>query len=180
MFYVKNQFKSIYFMALLVILSVFSCKKEEETEQENLTRIEVHLVGINGSSFNKEFEWKDTNADKIADAIDTISIPANTSFKVHVHVYDDTKTPSVEVSDEIEAESNVHLFIFKPNTNGLTISDLSKDAAGQPFGIDSVWKTTAAANGSVRILLHHEPTDKNSATPGGEVDFDVSFPVKVE
>jgi hypothetical protein len=32
----------------------------------------------------------------------------------------------------------------------------------------------------VNIKLYHEPTDKNNAAnPGGDVDFDVTFPVVI-
>jgi hypothetical protein len=180
MFNLKVQFNRITILAFFALLFIFSCKKDKTTEEENITRIQIHLTGTNGSSFNKEFDWKDTNLDNIADAIDTIVIPANTTFSAHVHVYDDTKTPVADLTEEIEAESNVHLFVFKPATTGLTISDLNKDAAGLPFGITSTWKSTETSNGTVRLLLHHEPVDKNAAEPGGEVDFDVTFIVKVE
>jgi hypothetical protein len=180
MFNLKIQFKRSTILAFFALLFIFSCKKDETTEEENITRIQIHLTGTNGSSFDKEFDWKDTNADNIADGIDTIRVPANTTFKAHVHVYDDTKTPIADLTEEIEAESNVHLFVFKPSTTGLSITDLNKDAAGLPFGITSTWKTTEAANGTFRLLLHHEPVDKNAAEPGGEVDFDVTFVVIVE
>jgi hypothetical protein len=176
----KFAFFALSLLAFFALNIITGCKKDQATEQENITKIVVHLTGI-GNSFDQEFEWEDRDGDGgTAPVIDTIAIPANTQFNVHLHVYDESKSPVVDVSDEIEAENTAHLFVFKSTTAGLTISDLNTDNNGKPFGLDSKWTTTGAGNGAVQISLHHEPTDKTAAEPGGEIDFDVTFPVKVK
>lgn len=176
----KMQAKTLKLFAFMLGTAVLigGCKKDEETEQENITKIIVHLTA---AGFDKEFEWADRDgAGGNAPVIDTIVVPANTQFDAHLHVYDESKSPVVDLSEEIEGESTAHLFVYKSSVTGLSVSDLDKDSNGNPFGIESVWSTGAAGTGSVRITLHHEPTDKNAAEPGGEVDFDVTFPVKVQ
>lgn len=176
----KFAFFALILLAFFVLNIITGCKKDKATEQENITKIVVHLTGI-GNGFDQEFEWEDRDGDGgTAPVIDTITIPVNSQFNVHVHVYDESKSPVIVISDEIEAESAAHLFVYKSNTAGLTVSDLSTDSDGKPFGIESKWTTTNAGIGAMQISLYHEPSDKTSANPGGEIDFDVVFPVKVK
>ena len=162
---------------VLAALFIAGCKKDDEgTLQEQITKVIVHLTGANGSLFDEKFEAEDTDFDGLWNTIASIDIPANTVFDVHIHVYDGADA----IDDEIEAESNDHLFTYTVTGANVVISDLNPDGNGAPFGIDSKWTTVAASVGTVQIKLHHEPTDKNAADPGGEVDFDVTFPASVQ
>jgi hypothetical protein len=155
------------------------CKKDKETESEVITKVAVHLTGI-GTSFDQEFEAIDSDGDGVFNSIDTIKLPQNATFNCRMHVYDETKNPVLDITDEIEAESADHLFVFKASGLGLVISNLNWDSNGNPFGLESIWATGFMASGPVEISLIHEPTDKTAADPGGDVDFQVIFPVVVE
>lgn len=180
----KYKFSLHLLLAASLATGVFvtGCKKDDnETETENITKIVVHLTGITDPAFHGEFNWKDPDGDGgTAPTIDQIVLPANASYHAEIEVYDETKNPVEDVTEEIKAENKVHLFEYRSMLDALTIGSLNKDDDGKPFGRESTWTTTAAATGSLRILLHHEPTDKLAADPGGEIDFDVTFPVKVQ
>jgi hypothetical protein len=177
MFNTKLHFQNLLLLlAASLTLFIAGCKKDDPTPQELITKVVVHLVGTGGSSFNTEFEAEDPDGDGIWNTIPSLDIPANTVFNVQVHVYDG----DTEIDDEIEAESNEHLFVYKVTGANIVVSDLNTDGNGEAFGIDSKWTSGAASTGSVQIQLIHEPTDKNAADPGGEIDFDVTFPVRVQ
>jgi hypothetical protein len=178
MAYSKIQFSKFLMLLIGVTATlVMGCKKDAATVEEKITKIEVHLTGTNGSSFNEEFSAEDPDADGIFNTIASIDIPMNTVFNVHVHVYDGT----TELDSEIAAESNDHLFVYQVTGGNLVIGDLNLDASGKPLGQDSKWTSAAVSTGSVRIKLIHEPTNKDNTTdPGGSVDFDVTFPVKIQ
>ena len=178
-----NLKNSFIFLALAgIILLANSCKKDPETAEENITTIEVHITG---AGFDKKFYWNDTDGDGVANTIDTIVIPPNVSnLQGHLHVYDRTESPEIDLTEEIEGENVDHLFVYNVNIinnlNSLVIKDLNTDDNGKPFGITSVWATLLPNTGTVNIKLYHEPTDKdNAANPGGEVDFDVTFPLVI-
>lgn len=173
---------STLLLLLAASTSLFTagCKdKGEDTQGEVITRVQVHLTGINGG-FDQEFEAKDPDGDGIFNTIDEITIPAGAAYNCHLHVYDDSKTPIEDLTEEIEAENVDHLFVLKGNTAGLSIANLNTDNNGAPFGLESIWTSGAAATGTVQIKLIHEPTDKNATDPGGDTDFDVTFTVKVQ
>jgi len=176
--HIKCSFFSLLLIGFCALSLITACKKDNQTEQEFITKIVVHL---SGAGFDKEFVWQDRDGDGgVAPLIDTISIPANVQLSASLHVYDESQTPVNNVTEEIMAENTVHLFVYKNSVAGLTISDLNTDNDGKPFGLESKWTTTTASSGLVEILLHHEPIDKTAAEPGGEIDFDVAFPVKVK
>jgi hypothetical protein len=178
MFNTKSKLQnSLLLLAASSVLFFAACDKDDEgTEQEQTTKVVVHLTGVGSSIFSQEFEAEDPDGDGIWNTIASLDIPANTVFNVHVHVYDGAD----EIDAEIEAEKDEHLFVYKVTGANLTIGDRDLDNNGNPFGIDSKWTTAAASTGTVQIQLIHEPTDKNAADPGGEVDFDVTFPVKIQ
>lgn len=174
----KKSIASLLFFAVLTgALLVSGCKKDDEgTEQEQITKVIVHLTGANGSVFNQEFEAKDPEGDGVWNTIPILNIPANTVFNTHIHVYDGAD----EIDGEIEAEGVDHLFTYNVTGANLTVSNLNLDSNGDPLGIESTWMSGIASSGQVRIQLHHEPTDKSAADPGGEIDFEVVFPVQVQ
>jgi hypothetical protein len=165
-------------LTLGAILFAPGCKKDPATAEENITTIEVHLTG---PGFDKKFYWNDTDGDGVANVLDTIAIPALTgNIQAHLHVYDRSSVPEIDLTEEIEEESVDHLFVYAPNVNGLTIGSLNTDTNGKPFGVESVWESGQPGSGTLNLKLYHEPTNKDDSTnPGGNVDFDVTFPVKV-
>lgn len=181
--YTNKKFASIITGAAVLTLVLFNSACDRESGpavEENITTIVVHLTGAN---FDKEFTWEDTDGDGVANTLDTITVPASTgNLACHLHVYDRSATPEIDLSEEIEGESTEHLFVYTVNpANLVTVGSLNTDTNNAPFGIESLWQTGTAGSGTVNLKLYHEPTNKNdSANPGGTVDFDVTFPVKVQ
>ncbi|MCC6412648.1 MAG: hypothetical protein IT270_13375 [Saprospiraceae bacterium] len=180
----SNKHFKLPLFVLLATAGIFftACNNDDDdgTAQENITTIQVHLTG---AGIDQEFEWNDL--DGIGGnnpVIDTIVVPANTGdIFSHIHVYDRSKTPEVDITDEIEAESLEHLITYAVAGANVNIAYDDTDSNGKPLGIKSIWTSTGASNGTLRIILYHEPSNKdNLSDPGGEVDFDVTFPVRIQ
>ncbi len=170
------------FGVLLVALFLTpGCKKDCSTQQENITKITVHLTGSGG--FDQEFSWSDPDGGDTGNAsVDEIIIPAGTTdIKCRLRVLDESKSPVLDVSQEIEGESAVHLFVYKLLGTAVSKVDYDDvDTNGKPLGLDTKW-TAGTGTGSINIVLHHQPASKDDLlNPGGEIDFDVTFPVKVQ
>lgn len=171
-------------IALFAFLStgllVTGCKKDEETEQENITTIILHLTG---PGYDRMFAWEDLDGDGgNAPLIAEIEMPPLTgNITCEVLVYDKSKSPVANITEEILEESDVHLFTFTIDGADFTISDSDQDSNGAPFRQKTTWQTDQPSTGTLNVRLYHEPSDKTSTTnPGGEVDFDVTFPVKIQ
>ena len=173
--------RTLLMAATFVGMSITSCKDDDTTtEQENITTVVVHLTG---PGFDQEFEWKDLDGDGgNAPVIDEIVVPPLTgNLKCHVHVYDESKSPAVDITEEVEAENTVHLFTFTVSGADFSIVPDDTDDNGAPFNLETVWTTDQPSTGTLQIRLYHDPTDKtNAMNPGGEVDLDVTFPVVIQ
>lgn len=157
------------------LLTAASCKKEAVAdEQENLNVLKIKL----GTT---TFTWSDTDgAGGAAPKIDTIRLTPNGSFSSEITLQDGSANPVKDLTAEVVAESNDHLFVYKP-TGNLTVTDISKDGNGKAFGHTATVKTTAVGTGTLQILLKHLP-NKSATDPSttGETDIDVTFPVVIK
>ena len=167
---------------LLFARGLTACKSDKaETEQENITTVEVHLTATDGS-LDHEFEWNDTDGPGGNNPeIETIALAAGKTYNCHIHVYDRSKTPEDDITEEIEAENTAHLLVYNISLANVTITATDTDDNGKPFRLDTQWVAGAASSGSVNIVLKHEP-DKSASNPDatGETDFDVTFPVTIQ
>ncbi|MCB0526403.1 MAG: hypothetical protein KDC86_17925 [Saprospiraceae bacterium] len=174
--------KNIAFFSLTALVLGFSaCKKDTATQQELITKVIVHLQGSNG--FNQEFAWSDPDGGDISNAVvDDIIIPTGTTdITCHIHVLDESKSPTEDLTSEIEGEGDVHLLVYKISGTAVSMIDYNDtDGNGKPLGLDTKW-TAGTGTGSVNIVLHHQPVTKDDLNnPGGEIDFDVTFPVSIQ
>jgi hypothetical protein len=180
MFYnTKSTAKGI--AALLLLSATFSaCDKHDHgTEGELITTIQVHLTG---PGLDKTFLWNDEDGDGgSAPAIDTIALPPLTgSITCELSVFDRSKDPDENITEEIEAESADHLFTYTINGADFNITYADQDANGKNFGLKTLWVSDQPSTGSLNIKLFHEPADKsNLNSPGGDEDFNVVFPVVI-
>lgn len=175
-------FKAMFATVLLGGLFIAGCGDDDTTtEQENITTVVLHFTG---PGLDAEFEWNDLDGPGgNTPEIDTIALPPlNANVNCHVHVYDRSKNPATDITDEIEAEANNHLFVYQPDTSLVVVwTYVDTDSNGKPLGIETLWTTGQPATGNLRVILYHEPANKDDqSNPGGEVDLDVTFPVKIQ
>ena len=163
----------------LGLFSLASCDKHDHTESENITRVELKFTG---NGFSQTFSAVETNGDGIWDTIDQVILPAGVSpLSCEVSVYDETQTPVKNLTTEILEEGAEHFFTYTISGATISVETLDKDSNNQPIGQSTSWTVGNASNGTVQVKLYHEPSNKNnSSNPGGEVDFDITFPVSVQ
>jgi hypothetical protein len=172
----KIALRTLLFALLATGLFFVGCKKDDDdTAEENITKVELHITA---GGFDQKFAWEDADGDGgNAPTIDSIILPANVVYSARIHLFDGNK----EITSEIEKESTEHVFTFFAPGADLTVNNLSTDTDGQPFGLESRWIVGNASMGNMNIKLFHEPTDKSNAfSPGGEVDFDITFPLRIQ
>lgn len=174
--------KYLFLILTGLSLVLFSCKKDkDDNEQELITTVELHFTG---PGLDKRFKYEDLDGPGgNAPVIETIALPASTAdINCFIHVYDRSKNPAEDITDEIMEEDKEHLFVFGvsgPAAPAIVYADA--DGNGAPLGVRTKWTTGQAGQASVRVTLYHEPSDKgNPGNPGGEVDVDITFPMIVQ
>lgn len=178
---------SIIFAALVsaIVLTNTGCKKDTDTdnnEVELITTVKLAFTPVAGGT-STTFMYKDTDgAGGNAATIDSIKLEKDKEYNVLLTLADDSKTPSEDITGEVQAEKEDHIFIYSPTPTALFhhINLLDVDANNKPVGLSTEWHCeNAAGTGNVRIRLKHN-ADKNTPETTGNTDLDILFPVKIQ
>ncbi|WP_276482553.1 hypothetical protein [Paraflavitalea pollutisoli] len=169
----KRQFLRLSVAALLVATAFTACKKDkgETNEEEVITTLQLTFTPQGGGS---PLVYKFEDADGpggAAPTIDQIVLAPSKSYDVALQLLNKTANPVEDITEEIEEEAAAHRFYFTPATgSNITVSGLDKDANGVDLGLHSVWTTTAAATGSVKVTLRHYPAVPPNKAAADAVD----------
>jgi hypothetical protein len=180
-----------YVTIALLSVALLNCKKEDDIEptddNELITRVDLVFTDSANKSTIFSFQDKDGDSRTNPEKFDKIVLAKGQTYTLKIEVYDDTKSPVENISDEILEESDVHLFVFKSNPTGLLTTTLTdKDKNGLPIGLESTVKTAATAGkGTYQVILKHQPElngvkMKTGREEGGSTDIDLSFEVEVQ
>ncbi|HEX9651089.1 MAG TPA: hypothetical protein VGA21_11040 [Cyclobacteriaceae bacterium] len=112
----------------------------------------------------------------------------------------DATDPEYDITDEVEAEGDEHMFFFSwtnnvfadPSGDGnidnrsdpvnYTGASNSVDVNNRPLGLTTTWITaTGSSTGTFRILLKHQPELKTDTSNSiiGETDLDITFTINI-
>ena len=189
----KNQHHMKKYLPILFAALLFtSCKKDEEIEptddNELITRVELKFTDVAANtSLTYTFQDKDGDPKTAPEKFDKIVLNKGVTYTVSVGVYDDTKSPVADITEEIAEESDVHLFVYKTTPAALlTTTILDKDKNGLPIGLSSsILTQSTAGTGKLNLLLKHQPElngvkVKTGQEAGGSTDIDLLFDVEVK
>lgn len=169
-----------------------ACKRDEDIQptddNELITRVELKFTDVaTKSTVTFTFQDKDGDPKTTSEKFDKIVLNKGVTYTMSVGVYDDTKSPVKDITQEINEESDVHLFVFKATPASLlttTIQD--KDKNGLPIGLDTkVLASSTAGTGKFNVLLKHQPElnglkVKTGQEAGGSTDIDLLFDLEVK
>lgn len=179
--------KKTLLMATLAFVLVVGCKKDEPAPQEDNENLTTVRLKFTEGGVTKTFLFKDLDGiGGNAPTIDKISLDANKTYALAVEMLDETKTPVVNVTEEIQEQKDEHLFEYVSTPASLlTVSGKDKDSRGFDVGLTATVKTAVAGTGKLQVVLHHQPPVngspiKNGSYTVGSIDFDGTFEVEVK
>jgi hypothetical protein len=178
--------KKTLLLALAMGLLLTACKKDEpEPVQDNEFISTMRLTFTEGTN-KLVYSIKDLDGDGgKAPVADVIKLLPNKTYTVTTEFLDETKTPAVDLTAEIAKESAEHLVVFESPASLLTVTRTDKDSRGFEIGLKASARTVAAANGSIKVTLRHQPEvggmpTKNGTASIGSTDFEGNFLVEVK
>jgi hypothetical protein len=191
--YVMYLLKKALWMVVPVMLVAGACKKDEENvaptdDNEAITTATLTLTNkvTPTDVVTATIENLNTSAD-FSKA--TLNLKANTTYSGVVSLYDKTKTPTLDATEEIKEKANEHLFVYTYTAttgaaSALTVTITDKDtnpAPGPyPIGLTTTLTTGAAGTGKLKVVLRHQPNVKNGTPNPGSSDLDTDFPVVIQ
>lgn len=190
---VNKQLK-FYALAIVASLALSSCEKDDPipvNEEELITTVTAIYTPVGGGT---TVTLKSTDLDGDGPNAAVISIVGafaqNKTYNGAVTFKNEAASPAVDITPEITAESADHQVFYQKTgtlnafTYGTAASNL--DTNGKPVGLQSVFMTTGAATGNLKITLRHD-LNKSAANvasgditnAGGATDAEVTFTISV-
>jgi hypothetical protein len=132
--------------------------KKEENEEEVITTMILKVTPTSGGA-TVQYKYEDADGPGGAAPIkDLVTLAPNKTYNVELLLLNKTVNPVDTVSAEVEEEAEAHRFYFEPTAgSNITVSGFDTDANNVPVGLNSIWTTTAAATGKIKITLRHYP-----------------------
>jgi hypothetical protein len=183
----NNRINQLFIFALFSLLGFNSCKEKEiEPGEENelITTVNLKLTNAGNS---QTFKYLDLDGDGgKAATIDKIILKPNTEYSIEIELFDESKSPKLNIGEEVAEEADEHLFVFTANPASLlkyTYTD--KDKNNLPIGLKGTITTTTATSGTLKVQLRHQPpvngkaTKDGTANPGSD-DININFDLAVQ
>ncbi|MFK7950660.1 MAG: type 1 periplasmic binding fold superfamily protein [Saprospiraceae bacterium] len=185
--------KVLHFLSIAlfgILLTVSSCtvdEPEDPKEEEVITTLRYTLTPTGGGDA-VTFEFQDIDGDGGDDPIITNgTLTANTSYTGSIELLNEATSPVEDVTVEIRAEKEDHQFFYTTTATDLTIGYTDFDADNNPVGLETAVNTSDAGNGTLTIVLRHEPDKLGTdvingdiTNAGGETDIEVTFDVTIQ
>jgi len=192
-------FMAINFAAL-VLLTSCSDDPEPENVPELITKATLTFTPVGGGT-TVTVNATDPDGEGVQNIVvdGPINLVRNKSYTLTVALINELANPSdpeYNITEEVEEEGDEHMFFYSwtnnvfsdPSGNGNidnradAVNYNDQDENGLPLGLNTSWTTVdAAASGSFRIILKHQPDLKSaiSTATDGETDLDLSFTISV-
>jgi hypothetical protein len=173
------------FLISISLMGWMACKPStppDPNEEELITTVLISLRDSSGIEPNKSFLYRDIDGDGGAapSVFDTIRLTSNKTYFADLYFLDESKQPADTVSNEVKAEADEHLVCYTTTGVSMPIDRLDQDGNNLPLGLISKWRTEAAAAGSLRLVLKHQPGNKNGSCEPGSSDIDLLFQLVVQ
>jgi hypothetical protein len=187
---------TIAFLGSLIFIQ--SCKKDEGKDatnpapinaQEQITTVIVQGYDQDDTSKTFFIKWEDLDgAGGNTPNIDTLKVDSGFIYVSSILLIDKTQTPWDTISNEVEAEKNVHQFFYtlSQTLNGkakIDILDYDNNSPALPVGLSFQLNTHSGTqyslplSGSLKVVLSHYDGIPKTAAPSPESDVDITFPV---
>ncbi|MDP1728218.1 MAG: hypothetical protein Q8M15_15630 [Bacteroidota bacterium] len=175
---------------VLTFVGFISCKKQPTNqppveENELITTVKFTFVD-SLTSDTLRFKWTQPGGPGTLITADTIELITDRIYLVSVTIFDESKTPIFNVSDEIKKLQNEHRFFYTSTTSRMLTQIIDFDTQNPPMELGLRFRAITSANGTVtgnfRALLRHytASSPKTGGAMAGTADIDVILPLRVQ
>ena len=174
------------FLAIIALL-IASCSKSSIDAVDENELITTVKLSFTAGGTTQTFSYSDPDGDGgNAPIINDISLKANTTYTLIIELFDESKSPIINITDEVSANRDEHLFIYTPSPSTLlTYTYGDKDSRNFNVGLTGSVKTGAAATGKLKVQLRHQPpiggkASKDGTLAPGSDDVNIDFNVVIQ
>lgn len=179
---IKNTSKLAPFfsIALVCIFAFTSCNNDDDApappvnEEELITTITAIYTPVGGGTA-VTLQYKDLDGDGPNKPVTTISgsFETNKTYNGSVTFKNELVNPVDDITLEIIEEGDEHQVFYQTtgtlNTVTYSTATTNLDKNGKPIGLQTVFTTTGAASGILKITLKHEPNKSAANVASGDI-----------
>jgi len=179
---IKNTSKLAPFfsIALVSIFAFTSCNNDDVApappvnEEELITTITAIYTPVGGGTA-VTLQYKDLDGDGPNKPVTTISgsFETNKTYNGSVTFKNELVNPVDDITLEIIEEGDEHQVFYQTtgtlNTVTYSTATTNLDKNGKPIGLQTVFTTTGAASGILKITLKHEPNKSAANVASGDI-----------
>jgi hypothetical protein len=184
----KHILNSAFILAATATLVISSCKKDDDqvtvpppvvNEQEIITSLQLVITdSATGTAVDTViFLDPDGDGSGVPSRWDTLRLMPSRTYLATAVLLNTLASPVDTISNEVLEEANDHQFFF--TITGATIThtylDTDTNTPPLPIGLQNKFRTGAASNGTLQVVLKHQPGIKDGNAATGDTDVDVTF-----
>jgi hypothetical protein len=182
--------------ALLLTACKDVTKPDEVDEQENFSTLILSLTNAADASDKMSDTLKfavSYSAGTTLSKNQTVKLKAGATYDVETVLLDETKTPAVDMSEDVSTDSDIHQLFYTPAGADLAVTYEDKDANNHPIGLKLSIKAGAAGSGTLKVTLKHQVEGTSKLKPAidwtahpqgditvGETDVEGTFNVTIQ
>jgi len=168
---------------LAVMAFLYSCKTDPPLPgNEYITTLKIIATNQTDLSIDT-FDYVNFNeaVSNPPSFVDTVRLKANTVYSIRLKLLNEASNPLLDLSDSITGLADKHLMLYNidPASGMISAKINDKDSKGLPLGLMSTWRTSDTTSGFLRLILRHQPGNKNGTATPGNTDFEADYPVVV-
>ncbi|MBO0936278.1 hypothetical protein J2I47_06935 [Fibrella sp. HMF5335] len=187
----QNGLRLGWIVGISFLFALNGCKKGTDplpaNENELITTVTLRFTQAGtANTQTATYQDKDGDGGAAPTKFDTITLTANTSYSLTVDLLDESKTPTVSVTDEVNSKKDEHLLVYATTPAALlTYTYGDKDSRNLPVGITGTIRTGTAGTGTFNVRLRHQPPINGTAvkdgspTPGSD-DVNLNFGLTIK
>ncbi len=185
-----NKFLRFPAVLLAGLFLLSACGNDEdpvaENQEELITTVRLTFTPAGGGS-PVIATWQDQDGDGGSPpTVSPVTLAGNTTYTLAVTLADDSRSPSMDITEEVEEEAEEHQLFFRTTITGMTIAYNDKDGNNQPLGLVNTVTTPTAGSGTLTVILRHEPNktatgvaNGDPTNAGGETDIETTPPFSI-
>ncbi|MBO0934683.1 hypothetical protein [Fibrella aquatilis] len=185
----QNKLHLSWVLGISLLFLFNGCKKGTDPlpadENELITTVTLRFTPV-GTTNTQTATYQNKSGGATPTKFDAITLTANTSYSLTVDLLDESKTPTVSVTNEISTQKEEHLFLYAADPTALlTYTYGDKDSRNLPVGLIGTARTGVAGTGKLNVRLRHQPpvngtiVKDGTAAPGSD-DVNLSFTLTVK
>ncbi|MDX1406698.1 MAG: hypothetical protein R3330_01160, partial [Saprospiraceae bacterium] len=164
-------FRTLAASCIIGCVALAGCQKKDPVipnPEELITTLTYTLTASGGET--AQFTFFDPDGDAgMPPVLTADTLAANTSYSGVMMLRNEAQAPTVDIVTEVAEDCDEHQFFFEVFQANATIAYNDVDDNGQPIGLNSTLVTGDPSQGTLTIVLRHEPDKSAPGVASGQI-----------